>query len=318
MELVTMKKYFYPILFAVLVSFSFAVENTIPLHIEEGFTQINGTQLFYKIIGKGTPIVILHGGPGLDHSYLLPQMAELAKTHRLIFFDQRASGKSSVDSDTNSMTMKNLVEDVEGIRKAFKLGKMNLMGHSWGGLLAMFYAIRFPNNLKSLMIVNTTPASSEIRNASFKIMSERTSKEDSIAQAAIMQSDDFKQRKPEAMSKFFRILFRGTFANKKLADELTLTFPPDQAARSKMMSYLSKDTTIATYDIHPKLAVIKCQALIVGADYDQVPPEANERIHQSIKNSKLVVLKECGHFPYIEQPKEFFSTVRNFVKKSGR
>ncbi len=127
--------------------FSTAGDNATSVSIEEGFTQINGTQLFYKIIGKGTPIVILHGGPGLDHSYLLPQMAELAKTHKLIFFDQRASGKSSVDSDTNSTTMKNLVEDVEGIRKAFKLGKMNLMGHSWGGLLAMFYAIRFPNNI---------------------------------------------------------------------------------------------------------------------------------------------------------------------------
>ncbi|MEK7251534.1 MAG: alpha/beta fold hydrolase, partial [Bacteroidota bacterium] len=102
--------------------FSTAGDNATSVSIEEGFTQINGTQLFYKIIGKGTPIVILHGGPGLDHSYLLPQMAELAKTHKLIFFDQRASGKSSVDSDTNSMTMKNLVEDVEGIRKAFKLG----------------------------------------------------------------------------------------------------------------------------------------------------------------------------------------------------
>ncbi len=112
---------------------------------EKGYKIINGVSLYYETIGDGTPIVVVHGGPGLDHSYLLPQMGELAKGYKLIFYDQRAMGKSSADFDTNLMTMNSFVEDLEGIRKAFGLEKMNLMGHSWGGLVSMFYAIRYPD-----------------------------------------------------------------------------------------------------------------------------------------------------------------------------
>ena len=79
-----------------------------------------------KRIGEGIPIVIVHGGPGMDHSYLLPQMGKLAKSYKLIFYDQRAMGKSSADFDTSAMTMNSLVEDLEGIRKAFGIEKMNL------------------------------------------------------------------------------------------------------------------------------------------------------------------------------------------------
>ncbi|HEX9653891.1 MAG TPA: alpha/beta fold hydrolase, partial [bacterium] len=123
------------------------------LKAEEGLRAINGTQLYCKVMGSGEPIVILHGGPGLDHTYLLPQMAELAKDYRLIFFDQRLAGRSASNVDSSAITLQNFIDDVEGVRREFNLEKMNLLAHSWGSFLALNYAITYPDHLKSLTLV---------------------------------------------------------------------------------------------------------------------------------------------------------------------
>ncbi len=284
--------------------------------VVEGLRLINGTQLFCKSVGTGIPLVILHGGPGLDHSYFLPQMEKLADTYELIFFDQRGCGKSSIRVDSTAMTLDALVEDIDRIRDAYNLNTMNLMGHSWGGLLAMFYAIKHGERLNSLILVNSTPPTSELRSASFKIIGERTSREDSIAQASLAQTDEFKRRVPAAMQKYFRMLFRGSFRDRLMADELTLTFGPDYGARSKLVQYLAKDPQLQTYDLLSRLETITCPVLIVASDYDLTPTESNEQIRNHIKGSRYVVMKNCGHFPFIEAPAQFFPVIRDFLEKA--
>ncbi len=285
---------------------------------EKGYKIINGISLYYETIGNGTPIVVVHGGPGLDHSYLLPQMGELAKGYKLIFYDQRAMGKSSADFDTSLMTMNSFVEDLEGIRKAFGLEKINLMGHSWGGLVSMFYAIKYPSHLQSLILVNTTPASSTLRNLSFAVMSSKTTKEDSIAQLQIAGTEGFRKRDPAAMAKFFRLLFRSSFHNKHYSDSLTLTFDSSYSAKSAMVRQLGRDSTLRSYDIHARLDTIQCPALIIGGSDDAVVPGTNEQIHDHIRGSQYILLPECGHFPYIEAGEKFFPLVREFLKTAAR
>jgi proline iminopeptidase len=282
--------------------------------VVDGMRLINGTQLYCKSIGTGTPLVILHGGPGLDHSYFLPQMEKLADAYELIFFDQRGCGKSSIRLDSTAMTLDALVEDIDRVRDAYNLNTMNLMGHSWGGLLAMFYAIKHGDRLNSLILVNSTPPTSELRTASFKVIAQRTSREDSIAHAALIQTDGFKRRDPDAMQKFFQLLFRGSFRYRFMADQLTLTFGPDYGARSTLVQYLSKDPRLRTYNVLSQLETITCPVLIIGSDYDLAPPEANELIHDHIRGSRYLVMKNCGHFPFIEAPAQFFPAVRDFLE----
>jgi proline iminopeptidase len=280
---------------------------------EDGYKIINGARLYYRVTGEGVPIVLVHGGPGLDHGYFLPQMARLGKGYKLIFYDQRATGRSSTDVDTNSMTMDNFVEDLEGIRKAFNLEKMNLMGHSWGGLIAMFYAVKYPTHLGSLMLINSTPASAVLRDSTFSSMSARMSKGDSIEQAEITASTAFKQREPETMAKFFRLLFRGTFYQKRYIDSLSLNFDSTYAKISMMQRFLSRDSVLKSYDLFEKLDTIQCPVMIVGGDHDMIPPAFNERIQEHIKNSRYICLPDCGHFPFVEAQDEFFPTVRAFL-----
>jgi proline iminopeptidase len=282
---------------------------------EESMKAINGTHLFCRVVGRGMPIVILHGGPGMDHSYFLPQMLKLAETHRLIFFDQRASGRSSARVDTNSMTLETLIDDIEGVRVAFHPGKMNLMGHSWGGLLAMFYAIKFPNRLNSLILSNSTPVTSELRLASFKMIQAHTSHQDSIDQTRIARTEEFREKNPSAVGRYLRSVFRGSFYNPHMADSLTLSLCEDYAAKSALLQYLYREPRLAHYDITKELSAIRCPVLVIGADHDIIPAESNERIHRAINGSKYVVLEHCGHFPFIEAPKAFFRAVREFLAR---
>ena len=282
-----------------------------------GLVHVNGTDLYYSTVGEGSPIVIVHGGPGLDHTYLLPQMAALAKTHRLIFYDQRASGRSASAADTNLMTVDNFVEDLEGIRKTFNIQRMDLLGHSWGGLVSLFYAIKHPEHLHTLVLVNSTPASSAMRDASFGMMAQRTSRNDSIAQSELVRTEGFKNRNPGTMAKFFRLLFRASFHDSRFGDSLTLTFDTSYATKSRTIQYLNRDPILATYDLFPRLNVIHCPTMIVTGDYDMVSPEANVRLHQSIPGSTFIVLHNCGHFPFIEAPAEFFPLVEAFLRSTG-
>jgi proline iminopeptidase len=284
--------------------------------VVDGLRLINGTQLYCESIGTGVPLVIIHGGPGLDHSYFLPQMEQLADSYELIFFDQRGCGKSTIRLDSTDMTLDALVEDIDKVRDAYNLNTMNLMGHSWGGLLAMFYALKHGDRLNSLILVNSAPPTSGLRDSSFKSMGLRTSTEDSAAQSAIIQTVEFRRRDPATMEKFFRLLFKGSFYNPLRAGELTLSFGPDYGARSKLLSYLAKDPQLRTYDLTARLETISCPVLIIGADDDPAPPGSNELIHSHIKDSKYVVMKNCGHFPFIEAPAQFFPALRTFLERN--
>lgn len=300
------------LLFALLWVGGLQAQNTKLLHFEEGFKNINGAQLYYKTMGSGLPLVIVHGGPGLDHSYFLPQMAELAKHYKLIFYDQRASGKSRGTFDSTNMALGNFIEDLEGIRKAFGLEKMNLMAHSWGGLIAMKYAIKYPSRLQSLILANSVSASSAYRQAAALAVQQRTTRQDSLDRMSVMQSAELRKGSPKAIENLMRITFRPTFYNRSLADSLTLTFNQNYAANSRLFWYLGNDAI--QYDLHSQLSAVQCPTLILHGDADTLPLEAAQKIQESIKGAQLTVLKNSGHFPYIETPRELFKAITDFLK----
>ena len=126
-----------------------AVESTDVLKIESGFVDANGVLIYYEALGHGQPLLILHGGPGASHDYFLPYLLPLARTNRVVFIDERGSGKSEKLEDPKGYTVENMVEDVEAVRQHLSLGKMNLLGHSYGGVLAEAYALKYQANLRT-------------------------------------------------------------------------------------------------------------------------------------------------------------------------
>ena len=95
--------------------------------IREGYVNANGVMIYYKSFGRGQPLMLLHGGPGASHDYFLPYLLPLARHHRLIFIDERGSGRSQTLEDASGYTVENMVEDVEDVRQALGLGKVSML-----------------------------------------------------------------------------------------------------------------------------------------------------------------------------------------------
>jgi len=285
---------------------------SVEIYFEEGTIEINGTQLYYKVVGQGEPILIIHGGPGLNHKYLFPNLQFLTNKYQLIFYDQRASGRSSLTLDSNSVTIDNFIKDIDELRNTFGIEKLNLMAHSWGGLLAMKYVIKHPENTKSLVLINSVGASSEISTLANQSLFERFTKEDSMHRAEIIQSDEFQKRELNAIESLMKIGFKHQFYNIAFLDSLNLSLNKDYIKTSQLLQNLAKDLT--EYDFHSDLKKIQSPTLLIYGSHDPLTELAGTRIHQSIEKSEFKILDNCGHFPFIEKKDEFKSTVVIFLE----
>lgn len=278
----------------------------------ERILTVNDTEINVRIVGQGSPILIVHGGPGLNHSYFLPHLISLAHEHQLIFIDQRACGKSSGTLDSTQMTLDWLVKDMEAIRRELRLGKISILAHSWGGLLGLLYVIRYPENVGALIMSNAvSPKAGEYDHQINKIINSRYTKADSALRLQTLKSSAFAHGDIEAYKLLFKLSFKQSFYNKLYVDSLNLVLPPDFLQKQKVLLFMSRE--LSAYDFYPQLKKIQCRTLIIHGDYDAIPVELSKKLHQSIRRSKIVVIKHAGHFPFIEQHQVFINEVNRFL-----
>lgn len=278
-----------------------------------GYIAVDGGKLYYqKFAGTNDkePIIVLHGGPGLDSSYLLPQMAELANNNEVIFYDQRGSGKSlGFVLDPNTINIDTFVEDLEDVRRYFNAKKMTLVGHSWGGLLAMAYAIKYQENLNSLVLVSSAPANTEGFNIFITNYLKRIKPLNNKLEK-IEKTAEFKEGNPSTVLDYYRTIFSFYFYNKKYLNKLSLHFTQQAALDGFMVANIFGNTYLNNYDLTTQLQDLKVPVTIIHGANDIVPIETARMTQAAIPGSKLIVLKQCDHFPYIEKPKEFFASFK--------
>lgn len=297
----------------ILVLISLLSLNVSNAQFQDTLLSVNGTKLYIKEVGKGSPIIVVHGGPGLNHSYFLPHLNSLAKKHRVIFYDQRACGNSSGDLDSTQMNLDLFVEDIEAIRESLNLGKISILAHSWGGLVAMKYAAKYSSNISFLILSNTvSPKFGEFENETNQRLKVRISKEDSLQRSKIIQSAEFKSGNLQSYTKLFKLSFKPSFYYSSSQSKMKLILPQDFLSKRKVLFYMSKE--LSGYDFYPDLKNINCKTLIIHGAYDGMPFELSQKIQGSIANSKLVVIKKAGHFPFIDKPRKFADLLNKFIK----
>ena len=279
---------------------------------QEGILEVNGTELFFKRMGKGEPIVVVHGGPVLDHSYLLPHLKPLANDYELIFYDQRLSGRSSAAVDSSDVTLQNFVDDIEGLRTSLGLNKIHILAHSWGALLAMKYAVRYPEHVGRLILSDAMPPSTRLWQQEQVELAKRTAAEDRKAREAIVTADGFDPRSPESIEKLLLLSFRNKFHDSTYADGLDLYVPDDYRKRSGLFGLLMPE--LQNYNLLPDLADLQIPTLIIYGSDEPAAEISGKKLDQTIPNSKMVLIKQSGHFPFIEQQKRFMEVVRDFLK----
>jgi len=275
---------------------------------------INGVEHYIKKIGEGEPLLVLHGGPGLFHDYLTPHFNKLAAKYQVIFYDQRGSGKTHFPSDTSSITINNFVEDLEEIRKHLGLEKLNLVGHSWGGILAVNYGKKYPDNLAKLMLVAPGPATSAYFDETFNNMQGKRSDDDTKALIQSMMSKEFEDRDPATFKKTVLLNDKVNLARQETVEELyaPITFTKENANNLLLVSSIM-EKNFFDFNLTDDIDVIKCPTLIVIGDLDNVPFLSAQLITESMKNARLEVIKSACHYPFFETPKEFNKIMFDFL-----
>jgi len=284
--------------------------------VEEGFLDINGTSLFYKTMGSGEPIVVLHGGPGFDHRQFLPYIWELAERHKVILFDQRGTGLSSGPIDSTSISIDSFIADIEGVRDAFGIERMNLLGHSWGGILAMHYGIRHPENLRTLILCSTA-ASFESFGEMRETYEANRLPDDAALLQEIYSSDGFQNGDPQAVEEFWRVYFKPYFADQQLVSKLDLRFEENSIKNGNAVAGHILES-IGDFDLHEDLQAIRCPTIVIHGDADPMPVKYAEMIHESIGGSELVIVEGAGHWLFVDGTETFTSSVLEFLAEVDR
>lgn len=280
----------------------------------EGFLEINGSEIYYKTMGEGDPLIIVHGGPVLDHSYLLPHLAALAEDYQLIFYDQRATGRSSIEVAPVTMSLDGFVEDIEILRQQLDLGKINLLGHSWGGLIAMKYALKHDDKLNHLILSNAMAPSAIDWQEESKAVAQKTTKEDQNKLNNLTSSGLLRTEDPSAaIEEMMMLSYRAHMFDKANMDKLKLFIPKDFMLRSQLYSSLNPD--LESYDLYAELINVKTPTLIIFGEIEPAVSLHAKRMLRAFQNGELFVVKDTGHFPFVEENEVYLDKLISFLSK---
>ncbi len=289
----------------------------------EGFIPgAGGVRLFYRIEGGGPDtIVVLHGGPGLNLEGLRPDLAPLTARHALLYFDQRGSGRSEMP-DTLRLTAALMVEDVEAVRRAFRLEQITLFGHSWGGGLAVLYAARYPERVRRMVLVGPMPPRQHTYYQQYdSVQAARRGTEETARMALLDSTRQVAQDPAPSCREMLRLFLRGVAATPQAASRIKgqLCFGTPTNMRSfdvvirRVWSSLTGDSAGGEYDWRGLARGIQAPTLVVHGDADPLPLAGSEEWVQVLPNARLAVVPDAGHYVHAEQPEVFFPLVEAFL-----
>jgi len=287
---------------------------------------VGGTSLYVRTLGKGRPVIVLHGGPDFDHSYLLPALDRFSDAFHLIYYDQRGRGKSADHVSPDDVSLASDVDDLEALRQYFGLESAIVLGHSWGAVLAMEYACRHPKRVSHLILVNPAPAASHdaavFREACLQKLGAEAARQSAVIASAAYQAGD-----PMATMERYRIHFKPALARPDDYETLMMRMSAmfirqgsegilkARAVEDRLM----RDTwEMPDYDVVPRLSHLRIPTLVITGDRDFIPMVVAERIARCMAGATFVAITDCGHFTYLERGDDVRRAVEAFVDNGSR
>lgn len=285
---------------------------------ERFVTTPDGVRLFVLEEGRGTPVIVLHGGPGFSSQGYVPDLEPLARTFRLVYYDQRGSGLSTVVSDAEKLTADLFVEDLDRVRVSLGAPRIALLGHSWGGGLAGLYAMAHPQHVSRLLLVDPMPPRRSYLEQFQTALRSRFDADDQRLLAEISErrrtaADDRVQDECRA---YYRVFIKGYLSDPSRAQRLKGDFcgAPPPAIRNFGRVNGSVLGSLGDFDLRARLAAVRVPALVVHGDRDPIPLESAREWAASLPDARLLVVGDSGHFPYVEQPDAFFPAATEFLR----
>jgi proline iminopeptidase len=269
--------------------------------------RVGKADLYVRELGVGPLAIVLHGGPDFDCRYLLPEMDRLAERFRLVYYDQRGRGRSASGVRAQDVSLESEIADLDAVRQHFGPSPVTLVGHSWGSVLALEYALRHPEHVAQLVLLNPAPAS---RADFLAYLQSRNggAADDLELKRSIAATPAYQQGDPEAVTAYYRAHFRSTFRRPEDLERILPRFAEGLSADGVLLARAVEQRLLAEtwlredYDLAPKLKGLDMPAVVVWSERDFIPRSCAEHISDALPNARWVVLEDCGHFAYFERP----------------
>lgn len=284
---------------------------------------VNGAKLYVVTVGTGNPLIIIPGGPGGSHPGYR-RFDSLANDNMLIYFDAFGRGKSDTAKDVKEYSLQRDIEDIEGLRVALKLDKINVLGHSYGGLVAQGYALKYPQHVSHLILANTFHSylmwQKNDDNSNHEIKTNYPEVWDSlmlIREKGAVSSD------PEHQRLYAKVPYGFLYAYNPENFISRGAKPYPHSFNSKLYyQMVGRDgdfivgSDIGTFDYRKELKNLNMPVLIYGGRYDRVAvPEMMVKYKEYCPQATYVMFEKSGHNPQVEEPQKLFKLIEGFLHK---
>lgn len=274
----------------------------LPLFADEQFTASDGVTLHYHTLGKGKPVIVLSGGPGMTVEYVEPVGRLVSRHAKAVMLEQRGTGHSTLPSiDATTLSLAKDIDDIDTLRAHLGADKITLLGHSWGGMLAMAYAAAHPDRVAKLILVEPGGPTLDFAEALGNRLEAKYTTE-IVDELAYWRDADRKKANP-----------RRATAHALSAKTPAYFYDPHKARA--LMKGINEDTYDArinstligelrkSYDLRTALHEVHAPAIVIQSEED--PLNAVNDIKTGLPNARVVWIHHSGHYPWIEQPAAF-------------
>ena len=280
--------------------------------------QIRDVSLFVKVMGQGYPLVLMHGGPSLDHTTLLP-LEPLADQYTLIFYDHRCNGRSE-GAVASTMTMDNLTADADALRQALGYDQWIVLGQSFGGNVALEYALRYPQSLTRLILMDTGGDQWWVNHNAPELLAKRGFSNDIVKAARRFYNGQVTVDEYfPTLVKFLRaysyhssIIYNPTFLT--VTEKIGIGFPMKLRPEALIFGY---GQMLQGWSVMNRLGEIHVPTLVTAGRYDFLfPPEHQAILADRIPNARLELIECAGHNPQMEETDVTVGIIRSFLAET--
>ena len=288
-----------------------------PLNADTYVDAGDGIRLWYRDSGKGAPIIVIHGGPGMDHESLANDLEPLRRNHRVIEYDQRGGGRSTLPADAKLLTIDDHVRDLEALRKHLGLEKVTLLAHSFGPAIAANYAMLYPDRIERMIFISPIPPMKGKFFEEFgaaigpRITSENRKRASELQNAFATAADVAK-----VCREYWAIMTPPRLAKGESAAIVKSDLcagPPDGIRYGMTKTNSATFNSLGDWDWTTKLSAIKAPVLVIHGDEDAIPMAMVSRWVTAFPNARILRLAHTAHFPHAEQPKIVFPAIETFL-----
>ena len=287
------------------------------LQRREGRVEVPGGRVFYRVVGNGpgTPLLTLHGGPGSGLVSMRPFQA-LGNERPVVFYDQLGCGRSDVPRDPRLWHPARFVEEIDTLRKALQLDEVHLVGHSWGGMLAIDYLLARPSGVKSVVFTNTLASVATLCDEIWRLVDAlpRWARDSLRTHRPNERGGSLRYQLALAMYRLRHIVRPWHFPNlwPILHSTLVMSLSPTYAV---MWGHdeLHATGVLADWDRVARLSEIEVSALVLAGEYDETTPRLARQLASGLQSARMHILKGCSHLSFFERPREYMDLVRSFL-----